>query len=287
MVNHLLLGKKAIAAQHPCKNGIAHGLLLPKAQSTPTQDHSLQSPWRAHVCAHRRNLARARAQLGFDDSVELEDKTSPKHKTKSEEGEENMKEKEEEDKEKERQDSSECQDKDLPLPEPVQEIIEEEESELQLHGADCTEEVQELEEQLSSLDLDSSAQASSELNDPETPSSVSEPELGGTTQPHFQPNVQQYVSAVECSTRHDSSSSDSTASSLKESPSVASTPEVLPKSQQIFSPFPCVKVPRKSMAARNLGLYGPTSRTPNVHFPHMSKSMNRMGAGIAVSTRRR
>ncbi|KAJ3612180.1 hypothetical protein NHX12_020457, partial [Muraenolepis orangiensis] len=32
----------------------------------------------------------------------------------------------------------------------------------------------------------------------------------------------------------------------------------------LFSPFPCVKQPRRSTAARNLGLYGPTSRTPAV-----------------------
>ncbi|XP_038636479.1 TBC1 domain family member 30 isoform X4 [Scyliorhinus canicula] len=42
---------------------------------------------------------------------------------------------------------------------------------------------------------------------------------------------------------------------------------------QTFSPFPSVKPPRKSAAARNLGLYGPTERTPTVHFPHMSKSV--------------
>ncbi|XP_041071513.1 TBC1 domain family member 30 isoform X1 [Carcharodon carcharias] len=42
---------------------------------------------------------------------------------------------------------------------------------------------------------------------------------------------------------------------------------------QPFSPFPSVKPPRKSAAARNLGLYGPTERTPTVHFPHMNKSV--------------
>ncbi|XP_078424076.1 TBC1 domain family member 30 isoform X1 [Cetorhinus maximus] len=42
---------------------------------------------------------------------------------------------------------------------------------------------------------------------------------------------------------------------------------------QTFSPFPSVKPPRKSAAARNLGLYGPTERTPTVHFPHMNKSV--------------
>ncbi|XP_072341271.1 TBC1 domain family member 30 isoform X2 [Scyliorhinus torazame] len=43
---------------------------------------------------------------------------------------------------------------------------------------------------------------------------------------------------------------------------------------QAFSPFPSVKPPRKSAAARNLGLYGPTERTPTVHFPHISKSVH-------------
>ncbi|MCJ8743312.1 hypothetical protein PDJAM_G00092480 [Pangasius djambal] len=291
VVNHLLLGKKAIATQNPCRNGMAQGLQgptgpLPQAQSTPTQDHSLQSPWRAHVCAHRRNLARARAQLGFDDSVELEDNNSPEHKTKREEGEEKMK--EEEDQEKEGKDNSESQEKaDVPLQEPVQGIVEEGELEPQLQNAGCSEEIKEVEQQLSTLDLDSSAQAPSELNDPETPSLNPEPEMGNNPEPQPKPNAHPYVSAVACSTRHDSSSSESTACSLRQSSSVASTPEILPKPQQIFSPFPCVKVPRKSMAARNLGLYGPTSRTPNVHFPHMSKTMNRMGAGVAASTRRR
>lgn len=291
MVNHLLLGKKAIAAQDPCRNGMAQGLRgpagpLPRSQSTPTQDHSLQSPWRAHVCAHRRNLAHARAQLGFDDSVELADSTSPETITKRDEVEEKMK--EEEDQEKEMKDNSESQEnEDAPLQEPVQSIMDEEDSELRLQDATCTEELKVMERQLSSLDLDSSAQALSELNDPETPPRLPEPELGNNPPSQPKANAQPFVPAVACSTRSNSSSSDSTASSLQQSSSVASTPEILPKPQQIYSPFPCVKVPRKSTAARNLGLYGPTSRTPNVHFPHMSKSMNRTGAGVAASTRRR
>ncbi|XP_060759132.1 TBC1 domain family member 30 isoform X2 [Neoarius graeffei] len=290
VVNHLLLGKKAISAPHPCRNGLAQGLRgptepLPRAQSTPTQNHSLQSPWHAHVCAHRRNLAQARVQLGFDDSMELEDDTSPEHKTKREEGEEKMK--EEEDQEKS-EDNHESQEKvDVPLQEPVQGIMEEQDFELQLQDAVCSEEIKELEQQLSTLDLDSSAQAPAELNDPETPPPLPDPELGNNPQPQEKPNAQPYVSAVACSTRSNSSSSESTACSLRQSASVASTPEILPKPQQVFSPFPCVKVPRKSMAARNLGLYGPTSRTPNVHFPHMSKTMTRVGTAVAVSTRRR
>lgn len=293
MVNHLLLGKKAIAAQDPCRNGITQGLRcsagpLLQSQSTPTQDHSLQSPWRAHVCAHRRNLARARAQLGFDDSVELADSTSPEDKTKTEEVEEKIKEEEEEVQEKEMKDNSESQEnEDVAFQEPAQRNMEEEDSELQLHDTDCTKEIKVMEQQLSNLDLDSTAQALSELNDPKSPPSLPEPELGNNLPPQPKPNAQPFAPALTCSTRSNSSSSESTASSLRQSSSVASTPEIIPKPQQIFSPFPCVKVPRKSTAARNLGLYGPTSRTPNVHFPHMSKSMNRMGAGVAVSTRRR
>ncbi|KAF3859369.1 hypothetical protein F7725_021768 [Dissostichus mawsoni] len=59
-----------------------------------------------------------------------------------------------------------------------------------------------------------------------------------------------------------SSSSRSHLSSSPSTPALSSTPK-----QQVYSPFPSVKQPRKSAAARNLGLYGPTSRTPTVHFP--------------------
>ncbi|XP_054574869.1 TBC1 domain family member 30 isoform X3 [Eptesicus fuscus] len=54
----------------------------------------------------------------------------------------------------------------------------------------------------------------------------------------------------------------------------------------IFSPFPSVKPLRKSAAARNLGLYGPTERTPAVHFPHMSRSFSRAAGGNGSSKKR-
>ncbi|XP_031671103.1 TBC1 domain family member 30 [Oncorhynchus kisutch] len=53
--------------------------------------------------------------------------------------------------------------------------------------------------------------------------------------------------------------------------------------QQVFSPFPSVKQHRRSAAARNLGLYGPTARTPTVHFPQLS--LNRPSS--TLSTRKR
>ncbi|CAH6778623.1 TBC1 domain family member 30 isoform X2 [Phodopus roborovskii] len=57
----------------------------------------------------------------------------------------------------------------------------------------------------------------------------------------------------------------------------------------IFSPFPSVKPLRKSATARNLGLYGPTERTPTMHFPQISRSFSKSGiAGSSSSgTKRR
>lgn len=54
----------------------------------------------------------------------------------------------------------------------------------------------------------------------------------------------------------------------------------------VFSPFPSVKPLRKSAAARNLGLYGPTERTPAVHFPHLSRSFSRAAGGTGSSKKR-
>ncbi|XP_018550458.1 TBC1 domain family member 30 isoform X2 [Lates calcarifer] len=80
-----------------------------------------------------------------------------------------------------------------------------------------------------------------------------------------------------------SSSSKSHISSSPSTPAFSSATST-PK-QQVFSPFPCVKQPRKSAAARNLGLYGPTSRTPTVHFPQLSRSLNRSSAAGTTGRR--
>ncbi|KAM4881949.1 TBC1 domain family member 30 isoform 1-T1 [Thomomys bottae] len=54
----------------------------------------------------------------------------------------------------------------------------------------------------------------------------------------------------------------------------------------IFSPFPSVKPLRKSATARNLGLYGPTERTPTVHFPQMSRSVSKSSHGNSGTKKR-
>ncbi|OBS80883.1 hypothetical protein A6R68_20920 [Neotoma lepida] len=54
----------------------------------------------------------------------------------------------------------------------------------------------------------------------------------------------------------------------------------------IFSPFPSVKPLRKSATARNLGLYGPTERTPTMHFPQISRSFSKSGIGSSSTKKR-
>ncbi|XP_053412291.1 TBC1 domain family member 30 isoform X2 [Nycticebus coucang] len=54
----------------------------------------------------------------------------------------------------------------------------------------------------------------------------------------------------------------------------------------VFSPFPSVKPLRKSATARNLGLYGPTERTPTMRFPQMSRSFSK-ARGSGGGTKKR
>lgn len=71
-----------------------------------------------------------------------------------------------------------------------------------------------------------------------------------------------------------------------ESGTLAKSPQPSNPKSQVFSPFPSVKPLRKSAAARNLGLYGPTERTPTVHFPQMSRSFNKPTSGSSGSKKR-
>ncbi|XP_051977015.1 TBC1 domain family member 30-like isoform X2 [Xyrauchen texanus] len=272
VVNHLLLGRRTRPCQRSSKNsiinngGVHH---LPQAHSTPSQVLAsrarLHSPWRTHVHMHRRNIARARAQLGFDDSLELEDDQSPKlSESMAEEAPEEENEKDrEEDQEEDKKAAPEEQEK-------MCEVVAE--SSLQDHSSGEGQDVQQIENQLCSLELETlSESASPTIIDPEPLTSIQPPEPK-LTAPAPLPST--------CHSGSDSSSSES-GGSLRRSPSTLA--EEPPKPQQIFSPFPCIKTPRKSIAARNLGLYGPTARTPNVHFPQMSRSVNHVGS----TTRRR
>uniref|UniRef100_G3Q9I0 TBC1 domain family member 30 n=1 Tax=Gasterosteus aculeatus aculeatus TaxID=481459 RepID=G3Q9I0_GASAC len=183
VINHLLLGRK----QRADPRGSTPASPLPSLTGSPgSLGGGAGSPWRAHVRVHRRNIARARAQLGFGDSEEREGHEGEEEDGKEEgsfEGEEEIK-------------------------------IEENERD---------------------------EEEPKEGSDPSPPVLFSE-------------------------------------GSLEEDPQVENdTP--------IFSPFPSVKQPRRSAAARNLGLYGPTSRTPTVHFPQLSRNLNRSSAAGVTGSR--
>lgn len=77
----------------------------------------------------------------------------------------------------------------------------------------------------------------------------------------------------------------SSRSTVPPSPSMPMFPPQQQQQQHVFSPFPSIKQPRRSAAARNLGLYGPTSRTPTVHFPQLSRNLNR-SSGVGTAGRR-
>uniref|UniRef100_A0A8C9YVT6 TBC1 domain family member 30 n=1 Tax=Sander lucioperca TaxID=283035 RepID=A0A8C9YVT6_SANLU len=206
VINHLLLGRKP--PRQRC------GSLLSNSTGSPgSSGGDAGSPWRAHVRVHRRNIARARAQLGFGDSEEREDDEEREEEGGSVrfEGEEERRIEENERNDEEQKEGSDSS------PDP---------------SADG----------FSSLTLSASS-TFYKTSSPSTPS----------------------LSSISSSSRSRLSSSPST--------------------PQVFSPFPSVKQPRKSAAARNLGLYGPTSRTPTVHFPQLSRNLNRNSAAGTTGSR--
>ncbi|CAL8340026.1 unnamed protein product [Arctogadus glacialis] len=318
VVNHLLLGRKPRAAPRSSRTPGAGappiGLGLP---CTLGGAEGGGSPWRAHVRAHRRTLARARAQLGFVDSEELEedeeeeeeeqmkrrsrrkDGGDEKRRSKTERGGEGLEEggvDEEEDEEEGENSRPTSLSAGCPLPGAEGEEAEPAEGE----GG--------VEERLGSLDLASHAAG------PLSPADVHPTAPQGPPAqvpilppppPHLARRRKGSDSSSDgpagstplaptpapCSTMS-SSPSTPTLSSRPSSgraplPSSPSTPDLCCSSSSpsggsssssstghklpLFSPFPCVKQPRKSAAARNLGLYGPTSRTPTVHFPQLSR----------------
>uniref|UniRef100_A0A8C5DXU9 TBC1 domain family member 30 n=1 Tax=Gouania willdenowi TaxID=441366 RepID=A0A8C5DXU9_GOUWI len=188
VINHLLLGRRSHRGPGTGPPPLTRG-----QGSSSISSVSPGSPWRAHVRQHRRNVARARAQLGFGDSEEREDEEKGESVMGSEEEEE---------------DSSSVP------PSPDCSVTDE------------ATEVEILEVVLQMESLEVQARPSPEC-DPVAPVPLLPPPPSSTT----------------------------------------STPK-----QQVFSPFPCVKQPRKSTAARNLGLYGPTARTPTVLFPQLNRS---------------
>uniref|UniRef100_A0A8C5DXL1 TBC1 domain family member 30 n=1 Tax=Gouania willdenowi TaxID=441366 RepID=A0A8C5DXL1_GOUWI len=217
VINHLLLGRRSHRGPGTGPPPLTRG-----QGSSSISSVSPGSPWRAHVRQHRRNVARARAQLGFGDSEEREDEEKGETKVSK----------------------------------------------------------QSNPDQNTSIDARLSPSTSFIPQPPSPPRSPSPTQTSSNTPPppSFLPSSSSvsdlssppsstFYKTCSPSTPSLSSISSSTRSLIATPPSATSTPK-----QQVFSPFPCVKQPRKSTAARNLGLYGPTARTPTVLFPQLNRS---------------
>ncbi|XP_030576310.1 TBC1 domain family member 30 isoform X2 [Archocentrus centrarchus] len=399
VINHLLLGRKPCGGPRGYRPTSATMTTLPGARPIPLSQSQgsparqrcgslasnstgspgssrggAGSPWRAHVRQHRRNIARARAQLGFGDSEDREDEDEEEKRESAKLEDEEEKQSVENKQDDEQKEASHSSVPPSPDSSGMGSACEE-----ALQGSDETEgvEVAEVVVQLGSLDLecesnpsfpngqnpdkapelpeskpapqvprlppppsssrqkesDSSGSGrdagslrhfppitplsfsnscipSSSLSTPSTPhsptapplhqSSSSSPTLTSTPNPNSTsclppsssanslsalspPGSSSFYKTSSPSTPSLSSISSSSKPQISSSPSTPGLSSI-PK-QQIFSPFPCVKQPRKSVAARNLGLYGPTSRTPTVHFPQLSRNLNRSCAAGTTGRR--
>uniref|UniRef100_A0A6I8PAY1 TBC1 domain family member 30 n=1 Tax=Ornithorhynchus anatinus TaxID=9258 RepID=A0A6I8PAY1_ORNAN len=243
VINHLLLGKKMKTTNRAAKNAIIHipGHTSGKMSPIPYEDlkTKLNSPWRAHIRVHRKNI-RAKGQPGCGDTVGLIEEQNEGGKP--------------------------------GLPEGGKSV-----------GA--------------------AAKSPSGVNIPtgEGDGGSGDRIVGASERESPQPGsreasvnlaaVQLRLKALELNQNVDSQASSPCPGPFPESPGLPVCPST--KSPQpshprapIFSPFPSVKPLRKSLAARNLGLYGPTERTPTVHFPQMTRSFNRAAGGNSGTKKR-
>ena len=383
VINHLLLGRKP--------HGSTSTSVLPGSQPTPVSQSQgspgrhrcgtlpsssraspgssrggAGSPWRTHVRVHRRNVARARAQLGFGDSEEQDDEEGG--------GSEGVDMKMEENKEQKTRsdsfvphspdpshtgsvceeapqvldetraaevsevvvqlDSLDLEDKSnltstkntaadtrpsLPVSQPVPQVpllppppSSSRHKESDSSGSErtsasdrhCPTNASTPTHHSSSIPSSSASSPSPSLSPVPAPASLEPYRSSSSTPPTTptQPTTSFLLSSPSANDLSSLPSSSSSSSFYKTSsrsiPSLSSTSSLsrshvssspstpaFPSSsctakQQVYSPFPSVKPPRKSAAARNLGLYGPTSRTPTVHFPQLNRNLNRSsGAG--------
>ncbi|XP_039559763.1 TBC1 domain family member 30 isoform X5 [Passer montanus] len=243
VINHLLLGKKMKLNNKSLKNAVIHipSHATGKMSPIPQEDlkTKLNSPWRTHIRVHRKNIARAKGQLGYGDTVGLIDEQSESCKTNSLGAKE---------------DTSKHAD-----------IGEREEGDLD----DRT--TRKADQQSSEADSTDSGTNMSMVQ-----LKLEALELTSDTQTDVEP------------TSHRSSQprlSESSTSS-RDSGNLAKSPQPGNPKPQVFNPFPSVKPLRKSATARNLGLYGPTERTPTVHFPQMSRSFNKSASGSSGTRKR-
>ncbi|XP_024142295.1 TBC1 domain family member 30 isoform X5 [Oryzias melastigma] len=310
VVNHLLLGRKPRSAPRSCRLTSASlatlpgsgPASLPRSPGSPSRKRcsSLlsnstgspgssrggpRSPWRAYVRQHRKNISRARAQLGFGDSEEREEEEEQREGSDSPDDCANEKVGVEE--VVVQMDSLDLKNEDdsAPPPKPAEPDIPLLPPPPPPHKHEESSSSPETSRPPTPPPASSCVPPSPSFSPPltSTPSPDSTPRLPSSSSangfsPLSPPPSSLYKS---CSPSTPSlcsaSSSRSNISSSASTPALSAAPAVR---QQVFCPFPSVKQPRKSQAARNLGLYGPTSRTPAVRFPQLSRGPTRSsGAG--------
>ncbi|XP_050181309.1 TBC1 domain family member 30 isoform X4 [Myiozetetes cayanensis] len=243
VINHLLLGKKMKLNNRSLKNAVIHipSHATGKMSPIPQEDlkTKLNSPWRTHIRVHRKNIARAKGQLGYGDTVGLIDEQSESCKTNSPGA-----------KEETSKHSDFGEGEGGGLDERTTQKADHQSSELL--SVDSSTNMAVIQLKLEALELTSDSKTDAES----TPHQSSQPRL-----------------------------SESSTSS-RDSANLAKLPQPGNPKPQVFNPFPSVKPLRKSATARNLGLYGPTERTPTVHFPQMSKSFNKSASGNSGTRKR-
>ncbi|NXC51266.1 TBC30 protein, partial [Penelope pileata] len=241
VINHLLLGKKMKSSNRSLKNAVIHipSHATGKMSPIPQEDlkSKLNSPWRTHIRVHRKNIARAKGQLGYGDTIGLIDEQSESCKTNSSGAKEETSKHADSGEQGSGLDDRTTRQADQQPADPA--------------SMDSSTDMTVVQLKLETLEL------TSDKTDGESTSSQS-------CQPHLS----------------ELSSSSSDSGNLAKSPQPGS------RKPQVFNPFPSVKPLRKSATARNLGLYGPTERTPTVHFPQMSRSFTK-SASANSGTRKR
>ncbi|XP_075572685.1 TBC1 domain family member 30 isoform X1 [Pelecanus crispus] len=242
VINHLLLGKKMKLNNRSLKNAVIHipSHATGKMSPIPQEDlkTKLNSPWRTHIRVHRKNIARAKGQLGYGDTIGLIDEQSESCKTNSPGAKEETSKHSDFGERGGGLDDRTTRKADRQSSEPV--------------SADSSTNMSVVQLKLEALEL----------------TSDNKTDADSTSHPSSQPCLSE------------------SSSSSRDSGNPAKSPQPGNPKPQVFNPFPSVKPLRKSATARNLGLYGPTERTPTVHFPQMSRSFNKSASGNSGTRKR-
>lgn len=239
VINHLLLGKKMKTTNRSTKNAI---IQIPGLKSSPATHEDiktkLNSPWRTHIRVHRKNIARAKGQLGFGDTIGLIEEHGEVLKT----------------------EPSSAQDENINKSSSLERVDSGSEDRTSLKADGQSPEPVYMDTNANIIVVQNKLEAL-ELNQ----------------------NDGEEIKVASLHCQRDSSDS---LSSCSESGTLNRSPKANNLKMQVFSPFPSVKPLKKSTAARNLGLYGPTNRTPTVNFPQMSRSFTSPANGVTVTKKR-